>query len=64
MELLNRYYEFVQYMALRQSGDIDAGAGSQVGFLANDLMKFEGDTLKTTTGVAIDNYQLGDSATT
>ena len=52
-------YEFVQY-SLRQASDIDAGAGSQVGFLANDLMKFEGDTLKTTTGVAIDNYQLGD----
>tara|TARA_R110000737_G_scaffold317710_1_gene328472 strand:+ start:279 stop:1595 length:1317 start_codon:yes stop_codon:yes gene_type:complete len=52
-------YEFVQY-SLRQAGDIDAGAGTQVGFLANDLMKFEGDTLKTTTGVAIDNYVLGD----
>ena len=52
-------YEFVQY-SLRQASDIDAGSGSQVGFLANDLMKFEGDTLKTTTGVAIDNYQLGD----
>lgn len=52
-------YEFVQY-SLRQASDIDAGAGSQVGFLANDLMKFEGDTLKTTTGVAIDNYLLGD----
>lgn len=52
-------YEFVQY-SLRQATDIDDGAGTQVGFLANDLMKFEGDTLKTTTGVAIDDFQSGD----
>lgn len=52
-------YEFVQY-SLRQATDIDDGAGTQVGFLANDLMKFEGDTLKTTTGVAIDNFQSSD----
>ena len=52
-------YEFAQY-SLRQSSDIDAGAGVQVGLLANDLLKFEGDTLKTTQGVAIDNYQSTD----
>lgn len=52
-------YEFVQY-SLRLATDIDAGAGSQVGFLADDLMRFEGDTLKTTTGVAIDNFLAGD----
>ena len=52
-------YEFVQY-SLRQSSDIDAGAGAQVGQLANDLLKFEGDTLKTTQGVAIDDYQSTD----
>ena len=52
-------YEFVQY-SLRLATDIDDGAGTQVGFLANDLMKFEGDTLKATTGVAIDNFQAGD----
>ena len=52
-------YEFVQY-SLRQSSDIDAGAGTQVGQLANDLLKFEGDTLKTTQGVAIDDYQNTD----
>ena len=52
-------YEFVQY-SLRQATDIDDGAGTQVGFLANDLMKFEGDILKTTTGVFIDNFQAGD----
>ena len=52
-------YEFVQY-SLRQAIDIDAGAGVQVGQLANDLLKFEGDTLKTTQGVAIDDYQSTD----
>lgn len=52
-------YEFVQY-SLRQSSDIDAGAGAQVGQLASSLMSFSGDTLKTTTGVAIDNFQSTD----
>ena len=52
-------YEFIQY-SLRQSGDIDSGAGTQVGQLANELAKFEGDTLKTTTGVAIDNFLSAD----
>ena len=52
-------YEFVQY-SLRQAGDIDDGAGTQVGQLADALMAFEGDTLKTTTGVAIDNFQAAD----
>ena len=52
-------YEFVQY-SLRQSSDIDAGAGTQVGQLADSLMSFAGDTLKTTTGVAIDDFQASD----
>jgi len=52
-------YEFVQYN-LRQATDIDAGEGSQVGQLADSLMSFAGDTLKTTTGVAIDNFQTSD----
>lgn len=52
-------YEFVQY-SLRQASDIDAGAGVQVGQLANDLLKFEGDTLITSQGVAIDNYLSAD----
>jgi hypothetical protein len=52
-------YEFVQY-SLRQATDIDAGAGSQVGQLADSLMNFAGDTLKTTTGVAIDDSQGSD----
>jgi len=52
-------YEFVQY-SLRQASDIDDGAGTQVGQLADSLMSFQGDTLKTTTGVAIDDYQGSD----
>ena len=52
-------YEFVQY-SLRQPTDIDAGAGTQVGQLADSLMSFAGDTLKTTTGVAIDDFQASD----
>lgn len=52
-------YEFVQY-SLRQATDIDEGAGSQVGQLADSLMGFAGDTLKTTTGVAIDSFQGAD----
>ena len=52
-------YEFVQY-SLRQATDIDAGAGTQVGQLADSLMSFAGDTLKTTTGVAIDDFQASD----
>ena len=52
-------YEFVQY-SLRQATDIDDGAGTQVGQLADSLMSFAGDTLKTTTGVAIDDFQASD----
>ena len=52
-------YEFVQY-SLRQATDIDAGAGVQVGQLSASLMGFLGDTLKTTTGVAIDNFAASD----
>ena len=52
-------YEFVQY-SLRQATDIDDGAGTQVGQLANSLTGFEGDTLKTTLGVYIDNFQTSD----
>jgi hypothetical protein len=52
-------YEFVQY-SLRLASDIDAGAGTSVGFLTQDLLKFEGDTLKSTTGVYIDNTLASD----
>lgn len=53
-------YEFVQKQ-LRSSGDIDAGAGNVIGELADSLMNFVGDTLITTTGVFIDNFQSNDT---
>lgn len=52
-------YEKVQW-SLRQNSDIDAGAGSVTGKTADDLLYFVGDTLKTRTGVYIDNYQTND----
>lgn len=53
-------YEFVQY-SLRQASDIDDGAGTEIGTLADSLLVFEGSTLKTTTGVYIDNFQANDT---
>lgn len=52
-------YEKVQW-SLRQNSDIDAGAGTVTGKTADDLLYFVGDTLKTRTGVYIDNYQTND----
>lgn len=56
-------YEAVQRL-LRQSSDIDSGAGSKIGNVTNSLLKFVGDTLYTqsdsTGGVFIDNYQSTD----
>ena len=56
---LEQIYTKVQYL-LRQNADIDTGAGTVTGKTANSLMYFEGDTLKTTQGVFIDNTQAGD----
>ena len=62
-------YEFVQYQ-LRQSGDIDAGAASVIGQLADQLLQFVGDNLETLnatnpegggSGVYIDNFQSADT---
>jgi hypothetical protein len=61
-------YEFVQW-ALRQNADIDAGAGSVIGKIADSLLGFVGETLKTRSvtnpagggsGVFIDDYQTND----
>jgi hypothetical protein len=52
-------YEFVQY-SLRQASDIDGGAGTEIGTLADSLMAFVGDTLKT-QDVFIDNFQANDT---
>jgi len=58
-------YEFVQW-SLRQTGDIDAGTGAQVGLLAEDLLVFVGDTLRTLRqsdgdGVFIDSFNSNDT---
>ena len=57
-------YEFVQYK-LRQTTDIDDGTGSQIGNIADEMLEFVGDTLKTKYtvdgGVYIDNFQASDT---
>jgi hypothetical protein len=60
-----KIYEFVQW-ELRQSVDIDAGAGSVIGKTAQELLQFIGDTLRTKLvtgvgGVYIDNFQPADT---
>ena len=52
-------YTKIQYL-LRQGTDIDNGTGTVVGKTANLLLNFVGDTLMTTTGVYIDNYNTND----
>jgi hypothetical protein len=52
-------YTKIQYL-LRQNTDIDEGAGTVTGKTANSLLFFVGDTLKTTQGVFIDNYNAAD----
>lgn len=52
-------YTKIQYL-LRQNSDIDAGAGSVTGKTANSLLYFVGDTLYTTLGVYIDNFNSND----
>ena len=58
-------YEFCQW-SLRQSVDIDAGAGTVTGNIADELVEFIGDTLRTLRqsnnhGVYIDNFQSADT---
>jgi hypothetical protein len=57
-------YEKVQYQ-LRQTGDIDAGGGTVRGDIADEMLTFIGDTLRTGYvtgygGVFIDNYATSD----
>jgi len=51
--------------ALRKATDIDAGSGSKIGKVTNELLQFVGDTLKTTAdstgGVYIDDFQSADT---
>jgi hypothetical protein len=59
-------YEFVQYK-LRQPTNINSGSGkpgfsgSIIGQTADSLLTFVGSTLKTSPGVYIDDFQIGDT---
>lgn len=53
-------YEFVQF-SLRQTLDIDAGAGTERGDIADDLLAFVGDTLITKEGVYVDDFNASDT---
>lgn len=57
---LEQIYTFVQW-SLRQTTDIDAGVGVQVGKTASALLSFTGSTLQTTQGVFVTNIQAADS---
>lgn len=53
-------YNYVQRQ-LRLSTDIDDGGGTVIGELADELLEFVGDTLKTKQGVYIDNFNAADT---
>ena len=53
-------YNFVQRQ-LRKPTDIDDGSGTVIGELADELLEFVGDTLKTKQGVYIDNFNASDT---
>jgi hypothetical protein len=56
---LEQIYEKVMYQ-LRQTTDVDEGAGNVRGDTADDLLWFVGDTLHTRKGVFIENIQSVD----
>lgn len=59
---LEQIYAKVQYM-LRQNSDINTGgtAGTKIGKIQDDLLKFVGDTLVTSQSVYIDDVLSADS---
>jgi len=56
---LEQIYEKIMYL-LRQTSDIDSGAGSVRGDTADPLLYFVGDTLYTNLGVFIENVLPAD----
>lgn len=52
-------YTKIQYL-LRQNSDIDSNTGLVTGKTASDLLSFVGDTLYTSQGVYIDDYDNND----
>jgi len=57
---LEQIYEKIQYQ-LRQTADIDEGAGTVRGDTADSLLYFVGDTLVTANGVFIDSLNASDT---
>jgi hypothetical protein len=55
-----RIYEKIQYL-LRQNSDIDIGPADITGKTADSLIRFLGDSLITSTGVFIDNFDANDT---
>ena len=55
-----KIYEKVQYQ-LRQNSDIDAGGGTVNGKTADGLLTFVGDTLLTSQGVYVQNFDANDT---
>ena len=53
-------YETIQYR-LRQSADIDDGAGTVTGNVTDDLAFFVGDTIKLREGVFLTNFDASDT---
>jgi hypothetical protein len=53
-------YTKIQFL-LRQDVDIDSGSGTVNGKTADRLLTFQGDTLITSTGVYIDNFNSSDT---
>lgn len=56
---VNQIYTKIQSL-LRQDSDIDSGAGTKTGKVADSLFRFIGDRLYTTAGVYIDNFDQAD----
>lgn len=57
---LEQINEFVAH-ALRQTSDIDSGGSGKFGVLSDVLMSFLGNTLKTKTGVYVNNFDANDT---
>lgn len=53
-------YQTLQYR-LRLSSDIDAGSGTQVGKVVDELASFLGETLKLSEGIFLTNFAAADT---
>ncbi len=55
----NQIYTKIQYL-LRQNANIDSGAGTKTGKVADALLRFVGEKLYSTTGVYVDNFDQAE----